>query len=426
MQGPSLTTRHRFYFPTTAVPAKRRFRDSFAYSSYAFFLLSTALPRRSVFMKVLQVVSGREVNGAVTYAKFLSEQLLSRGNDVTIMHRVESWLGKQSIPGAQFFQSEMWRTPRELKRVSQWIVREKFDLIHTHMSRAHFMGVLLRMTGGVPVIATAHSCTFQLHWMLNDYVIANSQATLDYQRRFNRVRADHSEKVFCFTALQRFQSKLPEKVAEIRRKLRIEPDDFLVGVVGQVGPRKGQKYLFDALPKLFQRIPNMKVILVGEFERSARYVQRLRDQQLLNNWHGRVHWLGRRNNVEDYMNVIDLCVVPSVREPLGLVALEALAAGTPVVATRTGGWPESVQHGENGLLVPRKNVAALGAAILQLANEKETRSTMGERRRNMVLDKFSPELLTDQVNEIYRRVVGATVRNTAAVNPVAHRISRAA
>ncbi len=374
-------------------------------------------------MKVLQIVSGRELNGAVTYARFLSQQLLSRGYDVTIMHRSESWLGEQPISGAGYFQSEMSRTPRELKRVSQWIREQEFDLIHTHMSRAHFMGVLLRMTSGVPVIATAHSCTFQLHWMLNDYVIANSQATLDYQRRINRVRANRSEKIFCCTNLQRFQAFNPERVAEIRRNVGAAPNDFLVGVVGQVGQRKGQKFLFDGLPELFRRIANLKVIIVGEFDRDDRYIKRLRRQHLQNGWFGRVRWLGRRNHVEDYMNAIDLCVVPSVREPLGLVALESLASGTPVVATRTGGLPEIVIHGENGLLVPRKNVSALSDAIEQLAGEPETRKAMGQRGRQMVLDKFSPEKLTDQVIDVYHRILGKSARNSL---PTARSRSRAA
>jgi glycosyltransferase involved in cell wall biosynthesis len=377
-------------------------------------------------MKVLQIVSGRKVNGAVTYGKFLTERLLSRSYDVTIMHRSESWLGEQSIPGAKFFLSEMSRTPRELKRVSQWICEQKFDLIHTHMSRAHFMGVLLRMISGVPVVATAHSCTFQLHWMLNDYVIANSQATLNYQRRFNWVRASRSEKIFCFSSLARFQNVNPERVSAIRQHLKVGPDDFLVGVVGQVGQRKGQKYLFDGLPALFQRIPNLKVALVGEFERTNPYIKRLRRQHLQNGWHGRVRWLGRRNNVEDYMHAIDLCVVPSEREPLGLVALEALASGTPVVATRTGGLPEIVIHNENGLLVPRKNTPALLAAIEQLAAEPEMRSTMGERGRKMVLEKFSPDLLTDQVIDVYNRVLGARSTKSRSADPVKTKPRRAA
>ncbi len=372
-------------------------------------------------MKVLQIVSGREVNGAVTYCKSLSEQLLSRGLNVTIMHRAESWLGQQSIPGAGFFQSEMARTPHELKRVSRWIREQEFDLIHTHMSRAHFIGVLLRMTSGVPVIATAHSCTFQLHWVMNDYVIANSRSTLDYQRRINRVRTGRSSMIHCFTNLQRFQNVTPAQVAEIRRHLGVKPADFLVGVVGQVNRRKGHRFLFEGLPELFRRVPNLKVMIVGEFDRDHNYVKRLRRQHLQNGWYGQVQWLGRRNNVEDYMSAMDLCVVPSVREPLGLVAVESLAACTPVVATRTGGLPEIVIPNENGLLVPRKNVSALVAAIEQLAGKPETRKAMGLRGQQMVLDKFSPEFLTDQVMDVYQKVIGKSSGNLRAGSSGFHR-----
>jgi len=362
---------------------------------------------------VLQIVSGREVNGAVTYANFLTRRLIADGYQVSVLHRDNPWLDSQKIPGVNYLHSELCRTPSELKRIANWCSDHHVDLMHTHMSRAHFFGVLLKTLTGRPVVATAHSCTFQLHWMLNNYVIANSMSTLRYQRRINRVRANKSSMVYCFTELERFRHVDAETIAATRQSLNATDHDFLIGVVGQVGPRKGQKLLFDSLPELFQRIPNLKVVLLGQYKKEDAYVKRLRARQLRNDWAGRIKWLGQRDNVQDYMNAMDLCVVPSLREPLGLVALEALASGTPVVATRTGGLPELVTQDETGLLVSPGNVPELTDAIINMSQSPDRRKRMGIRGRQMVIDKFQPDLLTRQVTDIYDRIVGSCVTSTA-------------
>ena len=356
-------------------------------------------------MHILQIISGREVNGAVTYVRFLTEQLLAAGHQVSILHRNQSWIGKHPVTGARYFQSELNRTPRELGNISRLVASQKIDLVHTHMSRAHFFGALLRYAARIPVVATAHSCTFQLHWRANDFVIANSAATLQFQRRINRVPAGRSQTIHCFTDLQRFQNVDEASGCEVRRQLRFSAADFVVGVVGQVGPRKGQRYLLDCWPQLTRSIPNLKLAILGEFERDWPYVRQMRRRQFRDQEFARIRWIGRRKNVEDYMSAFDLCVVPSEREPLGLVALEALATGTPVVATRTGGLPEIVEHGRNGLLVPRRNPAALASAIIRLAGSPGLRSQMGHHGRGMVAEKFRPEILTGQVLEVYRRVL---------------------
>ncbi len=357
-------------------------------------------------MHILQIVSGREVNGAVTYVRFLTQQLLAAGHQVSILHRSNSWIGDhQPIPGARYFQSELNRTPRELSRVAKLVRSEQVDLVHTHMSRAHFFGALLRVLARTPVVATAHSCTFQLHWMLNDFVIANSRSTLNYQRRFNRVSPRRSAAIHCFTNLQRFTRVTADNGRAVREQLRVEPDEFLIGVVGQVGPRKGQRDLLYCLPELIRRIPRLKVALLGEFERDWPYVRQMRAWQLRHNLVGPVRWIGRRADVENYMSAFDLCVVPSIREPLGLVALESLAAGTPVVATRTGGLPEIVSHQENGLLVPRRNSRQLVEAIVRLANDSGQRQRMGQHGKAMVEDQFRPEILAGQVVDVYATVL---------------------
>ncbi len=362
-------------------------------------------------MNILQIISGRGVNGALTYCKFLSEQLQKFGHHVTVVGPSDSWIKTNLDPSVAFVASDLARKPFELKRIAKQVRQGEFDVIHTHMSRAHSFGVILRMMTGVPVVATAHAHSFQVHWRLNDFVIANSQATYDYQRRVNRIPSHKMEKVFCFTELQRFQEVTPLNVTIVKRQMRLAGDEFLVGIVGDFSPRKGHQYLFEALPRIVSEVPNFKLVTIGRFNRNETLVKKLRAIQLKHNLLRRVKWLGCRPNVQDFMAAFDLCVVPSVIEPLGLVALESMAAGTPVVAAKTGGLPEIVMHQQNGLLVDSRNPEQLAEAIIRLAHSEPERIRMGENGRAMVKERFNPIELTRQIEKILGNV--AAVRRAA-------------
>jgi len=361
---------------------------------------------RSWRLKILQVISGKTVNGAMTYCKFVSQQLTALGHEVTILGRPDGWIRDNVDSSIQFLPSELSRSPSEISRVAKWVKANHIDVVHTHMSRGHAFGVLLRMMTGVPVVATAHNQSFQLHWRMNDYVIANSQATYDYQRRINRVANRQMETVHCFTDLERFKHVKPLDVTIVRRQMRLKGDEFLVGVVGEVVARKGHLYLFEALSRVVKEIPKLKLVLLGRFNRNEAYVKKLRAIQLRDKIFCHVKWLGLRWNIQDFMAAFDLTVVPSVEEPLGLVALESMAAGTPVVASDTGGLPEIVRPGENGLLVPPKSPGALADAIIKMATASESeRQRLGDNGRQMVQVEFDPQLLTRQVESVFHRVV---------------------
>ena len=370
-------------------------------------LISNVLPIRP--LNILQITSGRHINGALTYCKFLSEHLIASGHSVTILCRKDGWIEHQDIPGVKFFHSEMDRTPTELKRVSDWMTEQKFDVIHTHMSRAHAFGVLLKWKNGVPVIATAHNRSFQLHWRFNDYVIANSNATCRYQKRINRVPQHRMETVHCFTDLERFNEITELSKHRVLRQLRTGENDFLIGLVGEVVKRKGHIYLFRALEEIAAAVPNFKLVLLGRFDRDEAYVKQMRRILLKGKMFGKVKWLGLRSNVQDYMAAFDLTVVPSIEEPLGLVALESLAAGTPVVASDTGGLPEIIEHQVNGLIVPPKQPAAIAQAVIELANDPTRRIKMGQAGKSFVFEHFDPQSLSKQVEAIYERIIGNSV-----------------
>jgi glycosyltransferase involved in cell wall biosynthesis len=245
---------------------------------------------------------------------------------------------------------------------------------------------------------------------MNDYVIANSQATMDYQLKVNRVALSNIEKVLCFTDLKRFDNVEPRDLRRVRRQLRLSGDEFVVGCVGEVIKRKGQLYLFQALKRIATEVPNFKLVLLGRFNRDEPYTRRLRSIQVRSGLFRTVKWLGLRTNVQDYMTAFDLLVVPSIEEPLGLVAVESLAAGTAVVAARTGGLPEIVEHGKSGLLVPPRDPDALADAVIELARDDAKRIQMGKVGQDRTLKVFETAALCDQVEGIYQKVLSRRLR----------------
>ncbi|MEM7457488.1 MAG: glycosyltransferase family 4 protein [Planctomycetota bacterium] len=357
-------------------------------------------------LNILQIISGTAVNGALVYCKLLSDQLTARGHKVSILHRRDSWMAKQQYERpVDLIESELSRTPAELKRIADLVHERKIDLIHTHMSRGHSFGVLLRMFHGIPCIATAHHRNLQLHWRWNDYVIANSDATLKYHRRVNLVPGPKSETVHCFTDLERFNHVTERDVRRIRRQLRLNGNEFLVGVVGEVVQRKGHIYLFRALSKIIEAVPELKLVVLGRYQRREATARALRKLLVQHGLYRRTKWLGLRSNVQDFMTAFDLTVVPSIEEPLGLVAIESLAAGTAVVATDVGGLPEIVRHEETGLLVPSKNPDAIADAVIRMARDRDLRERCGNTGRKMVFRKFDVDRLTTGVEQVYHGIL---------------------
>src|SRR5690606_27641860 len=123
-------------------------------------------------VRILQLNSGTEINGAIMHTYLLSLQLRELGHEVSVVCRPGYWLWKHlEGTGVERVPSQMVRRPWEIWRIARYVRRRQIDVIHTHMSRAHMFGLLLRMATSVPCVATAHNRHFQLHWRWNDFVI---------------------------------------------------------------------------------------------------------------------------------------------------------------------------------------------------------------------------------------------------------------
>ncbi|MDD5669999.1 MAG: glycosyltransferase [Candidatus Omnitrophica bacterium] len=288
-------------------------------------------------------------------------------------------------------------------KLKQVIQKNKIDVVNTHLWGANVWGRIAAFQVGVPVvIATEHNEDTWKSWYhfaidrwlsgKTNKIIAVSKSVKDFYVK-QGISADKISVIHNgIDDLQVLKSKFEIREVKVNDKnIKFDNDDIIVAIIGRLVPQKGHILLFEALEKLNN--PKIKTLVVGDgplFETLFREG-------------GRIIFTGLRKDVPHILNeIVDIVVLPSLREGLPIIALEAMSAGKPIIATSVGGNSEVVVDGVTGLLVPPKNVYALSDAIEKLAGNKELRLQMGENGRKRVVDDFSLEEMIRSTEELYK------------------------
>lgn len=373
-------------------------------------------------LRIMQLVSSPTTSGPCVHVLELSRQLRELGHEVTLVARPNSWVAEESRR-ANFptILSDQHRfPPSELWRLRQEVNARGIQLLHTHMSRAHFMGVLLRGLCQVPCIATAHCRKIQAHWTLNNHVIATSRDTELFHRRYNLVPQRNISTIYS-PAPQRLLSAQPPHAATMaapsdslydarmvrqwRQQWGCSDTDSVIGVVGEISPAKGQRDLLVAVHILHAAGRPVRLVVVGNHRRE--YVWELQRQARDLGIGSLVHWAGFCRHVPQLMTALDVYACPSLSESLPLTILEAMSAARPVVATSVGGIPEIVRPGETGLLVRPSAPAALAQAIAEILDRPALAARLGQAARALVQQEFAPRTQTSKVIGLYRQILTA-------------------
>ena len=358
-------------------------------------------------MRIMEIISAVGLNGAAVHCLHLCRDLGARGHDITLVCRPGAWIAGQLAESAvHIVASDLHRLPPdELRRVSRIAGERGIDVVHTHMSRAHFFGVLLRCFSRLPIVATAHNWKIQPHWMFNHRVIAVSQHARRFHQLYNFVRSSRIDVVHNFIDCARFQ--LPQHTrTQVRERLGVPEAVPVIGVVGRIIPAKGVADAVAALPVVRGSLPAARLLIAGDGEPAylaqlAALTQRLGVDSAV------IWWTGSHLDIPTILSALDLVWLPSHRETFPLVAAEAMAAGLPVVATAVGGLPECVTHGDTGLLVPAQNHEALARAAITLLSDPELRQRFGQAGRRRVLENFSPQRQVPRIEAILAAAAGS-------------------
>ncbi len=182
----------------------------------------------------------------------------------------------------------------------------------------------------------------------------------------------------------------------------LREDDFVVAVIAQLIPRKGHRYLLDALPRIHAAYVGTRVLLFGAGALEPRLRETIAQMRLADV----VRFPGYRPDLLDFLGHAHLVVHPATREGLGVGLLEAQAAGVPVVGFRAGGIAEAVNDGVTGKLVSPRDVGGLEAAITYLAYHPRERADMSAAAREWIAEHFSVERMVEGNLAVYREILG--------------------
>jgi glycosyltransferase involved in cell wall biosynthesis len=361
-------------------------------------------------MRVAQIVDGLYVGGAEKLLVTFSEVSPNFGITPTVIplriypetpfldqlkgiHTpVVEFRGRNLVDPFRFF------------RLVRYLRREKFDVVHVHLTYAIVLGSLAAKLSGIPVVASVHNTQadkwaglelFALeHWV--DVALAvGHEVAKAYQPR---LKGKHMQTVL--NAVNAPVNISSEERLTLRTELGTGPNEVLILAVGRLFPQKGYDDLVSAMSVLKQRkIPvHLAIAGIGELrEFLASRIEELGLGQM-------VKLLGSRRDVPKLLAASDIFANSSHWEGLPIAVLEAMAAGLPVAATSVGDVSHIINE-ENGILVPPRQPTQLADALQRLCLDAHLRKELGSSAKMYANQHHSPEAWVKQLSEIYQNLV---------------------
>jgi glycosyltransferase involved in cell wall biosynthesis len=322
---------------------------------------------------------------------------------------------------------EIWRLCR----------RERFTIVHTHAPKTGVLGRLAARLAGVPVVVnTVHGLYGtdrgpRARWFfltlervaarVSDYEFCQSREDLDLLSGLRIVRPDRAAYLGNGIDLRHFDPGAVDArdLGRIRESLGIAGTALIVGAVGRLVLEKGYREFIAAAAQVRRIRPDTVFLAIGppdESKTDALSTEEIR----LAGAHG-VKFLGMRTDMRDLYALLDVFVLPSYREGFPRSAIEAAAMARAMVLTDIRGCREVVTHGENGLLVPAKQVPPLVEAILQLLNDAGLRRRFGGASRVRAVREFDETFVIRRILDVYKELLksrhGVVTQGIGAQSP---------
>ncbi|NLP10602.1 glycosyltransferase [bacterium] len=295
--------------------------------------------------------------------------------------------------------------------------RHKVDIVQTYHFMSDVLGSLTATMAGAPLVICnrrdkgfnerlLHRWVRRLIAPLVDFTICVSDDLRAQLLATERMPADR-----VVTLYNGVQANPVLSAASRQAKLKelgLSENRPIIGSVMNLRPIKGAKYLVEAAAMVLNKYPEAQFVIVGgaaeRLPAMADYIEPIMEFVKQSKMTDSLHFTGNRTDVSELLPLFDIFVLPSLSEGFSNALIEAMRAGNGIVATEVGGNPEALDHGENGLLVPPGDAAALARGLLTLLEDPAFAKQLGERARRKAESRFTVDAMVQDYQRLYRNL----------------------
>lgn len=371
-------------------------------------------------MDILLLTTHINIGGVGVYVTTLASALKKRGHAVRVMSSGGSLAECLKEEGIQHndidIDTKSELSPKVFKaihRLKEDFKKDRPDIIHSHTRITQVMSFFLSKGLNIPYVTTCHGFfrphfTRRIFGCWGDLTIAISDAVKDHLVKDFKVDKQNVKVVYNGIDIEKFsQGYSDAQKDETKKALGLAKDDLVIGIIARLSDVKGHAYLIEAVNIILKKGLDVKLLIVGDGPMKERLVA-----------------LGSKLSISDklifkdsYLNtriplsVMDVFVMPSVQEGLGLAILEAAGMARPIVATDVGGISAIVKNKITGLLVPPKDPNSLADTLFVLLKDETLRKDLGKNAQEFVIKNFSLETMSKNIEEVYQQAIAKRIDN---------------
>ena len=360
-------------------------------------------------MNILYLTNHLNIGGISSYVLSLAEGLKKRGHSVYVASS-----GGKLLP--RFIQEGITFVPIPIKIKSEICPKimismfkllnlmkgKKIDIIHSHSRTTQVLGCLLSRNSGVVHLSTCHGffktrLSRRLFPCWGRRIIAISKEVREHLIRDFKVEENMISLIPNGVDCEKFFNTNPGSGTEIRKRIGLG-NGPIIGIVARLSDIKGHIYLIQAMASVLEKVPGALLLIVGEGKMKNSLNDLTETLQIEKN----VFFLPPVTETAEILSVMDIFILPSLKEGLGLSLMEAMAAGRAVIGSDIGGIRSLIKDRDNGLLVPPADCDGLARAIIELLNNPGLRQFLGNNARAFIKDNFSQERMLIETEKLYR------------------------
>ncbi len=359
-------------------------------------------------MKILEFITPSNIGGAENYVVNISKKFIGKGHEVFILssHALTEknqdlhFLPESGVP-FKIINADFKYSPFTVLRVASFLKKNGFDIIHTHLSKANFIGALAARIAGIKSVSTAHGLNKKSQYKYADYVICVSGAV-----RENLISQGMKEEKLGIIYNGIDINKFNPDAESLQGRKEDSSDlakSFNAGIIARLSREKGVDLFLEAAKLVLVKIPDAKFFIAGAGALKEALVKKASDLGISDS----VYFLGFVGGagLVSFLNELDAVVFPSLKEGLPLSLLESMAMKKIVIASDAGGMPEVVEDGKNGFIVKKGDINSIYQKLIFVYNNSNTLKNVRDEARKTVAEKFNIEKCADKTLELFSKYV---------------------